>query len=90
MKQSSLMVARFPMVGNQTLHQHIELTKNNRDCLRAELKSPIYWIQRNRKVWWNLTLVKDWFLNGPGPNHDRLVEDYLKTLENKFCSGHAA
>ena len=57
MKQT-LMIAQFPWVGNQTLDQHIELTKHNRERLRAELSSHLYWVQRDRKIWWNLRLVK--------------------------------
>jgi hypothetical protein len=71
----------FPFVSTKTLRAyHIELGKFLEAKLRKQLPSPIYWIQPDRKVLWNLVLLKDFLINGDSSDHQRLVEQYLQTL----------
>jgi hypothetical protein len=74
------MVFRF--VETRTLRQHFEIGKFGEAKLRNQLPSPLYWIQPDRKILWNFELVRDYLLNGGDtPEHQRLVEEYLSTLE---------
>jgi hypothetical protein len=74
------MVFRF--VETRTLRQHYQLGKFVEAKLRNQLPSPLYWIQPDRKVLWNFELVRDYLLNGGDrPEHQRLIEEYLQTLE---------
>jgi hypothetical protein len=70
----------YPFVQTKTLRQHFELGKFAEARLRSQLPSPIYWIQPERKILWNLVLVKDWLINGAGESHNRMIEDYLSSL----------
>ena len=82
MKASSTIIAPFyPFVSTRTLRScHFEIGKFREAELRKTLPSPLYWIQPERKVLWNLNLLKDYLLNGDRPEHQRLVEQYLETL----------
>lgn len=71
----------FPYVDTQTFRNHFQLGKFCESRLREKLPNPIYWIQPDRKVLWNLRLIQDYLLNGDCPSHQRLVEQYLSTLE---------
>ncbi|ABW27282.1 hypothetical protein [Acaryochloris marina] len=85
--------AIFPFVDTRTLRTHFQLGKFCESRLREQLPSPIYWIQPERKVLWNIRLVQDYLLNGDGPSHQRLVEEYLSTLEpqiDNFSNQYAA
>jgi hypothetical protein len=74
------MVFRF--VETRTLRQHFEIGKFGEAKLRNQLPSPLYWIQPDRKILWNFELVRDYLLNGGDrPEHQRLIEEYLATLE---------
>lgn len=73
---------KFPFVDTRSLRQHFEIGKFGEASLRKKLTTPLYWIQPERKVLWNLVLVRDYLLNGNGSEHQRLVETYLKTLSN--------
>jgi hypothetical protein len=74
------MVFRF--VETRTLRQYFEIGKFGEAKLRCQLPSPLYWIQPDRKVLWNLELVRDYLLHGGDtPEHQRLIEEYLATLE---------
>lgn len=71
----------FSFVDTKTFRQYFQLGKFYEARLREQLPSPIYWIQPVRKVLWNIRLVQDYLLNGDGPGHLRLVEEYLSTIE---------
>lgn len=73
----------FPYIDTRTLRSHFQIGKFGEAKLREQLPSPIYWIQPERKVLWNFRLIQDYLLNGDGPNHQRLVEEYLTTLDSK-------
>jgi hypothetical protein len=74
----------FPFVSSVTLRsQHFEIGKFGEAELRKKLPSPLYWIKPERKVLWNLHLVKDYLLNGDRPDHQRLVEQYLSSLPSQ-------
>uniref|UniRef100_B8HUB3 Uncharacterized protein n=1 Tax=Cyanothece sp. (strain PCC 7425 / ATCC 29141) TaxID=395961 RepID=B8HUB3_CYAP4 len=70
----------FPFVDTRTLRQRFQIGKYGETELRRKLSPPLYWIQPDRKVLWNWVLVQDYLLHGDGPQHQRLVETYLKTL----------
>jgi hypothetical protein len=71
----------YLFVSSRTLRsQHFEIGKYGEAELRKRLPSPIYWIQPDRKILWNLVLLRDWLLHGDRPDHQRLVEQYLQTL----------
>jgi hypothetical protein len=77
-----MVTASFPFVETRTLRQHFEIGKFGEAKLRNQLLSPLYWIQPDRKVLWNWILVRDYLLNGGDrPEHQRLIEEYLATLE---------
>ena len=74
------MVFRF--VETRTLRQYFEIGKFGEAKLRCQLSRPLYRIQPDRKVLWNLELVRDYLLHGGDtPEHQRLIEEYLSTLE---------
>lgn len=74
------MPASFTYVDTRTFRKHFAYGKFGEAALRDKLANPIYWIKPDRKVLWNLVLVRDFLLNGDGPEHQRLVEEYLSTL----------
>lgn len=77
------MQQNYPFVSTRTLRScHFEIGKFGEAQLRKQLQSPLYWIQPDRKVLWNLVLVRDYLLNGDTPTHQRLIESYLLTLQN--------
>jgi hypothetical protein len=47
------------------------------------LTKGLYWTtfpRTPRRVFWNRDLVRDWFVNGDSPVHQRAIEKYLKSL----------
>ncbi|NKB18735.1 MAG: hypothetical protein HC770_13165 [Pseudanabaena sp. CRU_2_10] len=75
------MTRYFPFVDTYSLRRkHFELGKHREAELRKLLPTPLYWIQPDRKVLWNITLLTDWLLHGDRPEHQRLIEQYLQTL----------
>ena len=49
----------YPFVSTRTLRScHFEIGKFGEAQLRKQLQSPLYWIQPDRKVLWNLVLVQ--------------------------------
>jgi hypothetical protein len=78
---NSIVTDLYPFVSTRTLRTgHFEIGKFREAELRKQLPSPLYWIQPERKVLWNLVLLKDWLLHGDLPDHQRMVEQYLQTL----------
>jgi hypothetical protein len=76
----------FPFIGSVKLEQYLDIGKQQRANLRTKLPSPLYWWQfpDGRKIFWNWVLIRDYLLNGANtPEHQRLVEEYLATLEDK-------
>jgi hypothetical protein len=75
-------VADFPFIGSNLLEQQLDIRKTQREELRRQLQSPLYWWQfpNGKKIFWNINLVRDYLLNGNTPAHQALVEEYLKTL----------
>jgi hypothetical protein len=74
----------FPFIGSDRLEQYLDIRKSQRLELRAKLPSPLYWYQfpDGRKIFWNWVLVRDYLLNGGNrPEHQRLIEEYLESLE---------
>jgi hypothetical protein len=73
----------YPFVSTRTLRScHFEIGKFGEAQLRKQLQSPLYWIQPDRKVLWNLVLVRDYLLNlhysrkgkeGKSSNKNRLI-----------------
>ncbi|WP_019498382.1 hypothetical protein [Pseudanabaena sp. PCC 6802] len=86
MKTKKNIYARWRFVSTNTLRSYFDLGKSLEAELRRELPSPLYWIQPNRKILWNLPLVQDYLLNGNSPQHQRLVEQYLSTLAMERAS----
>jgi hypothetical protein len=72
----------FPIIGSSLLEQALDIRKTQRQKLKKQLPSPLYWWQfpGGRKIFWNLNLVRDYLLHGDRPDHQRLVEQYLQTL----------
>jgi len=76
------MPQNFPYVSSRTLRSHhFEIGKFGEAELRKKLPSPLYWIKPERKVLWNVCLIKDLLIFGDRPEHIRLVDQYLKTLQ---------
>jgi hypothetical protein len=76
----------FPFVGSHRLETLLDIGKAQRVRLRERLPSPLYWWQmpEGRKIFWNWVLVRDYLINGGNtPDHQRLIEEYLATLEGK-------
>jgi hypothetical protein len=73
---------QFPFVGSAVLEVRLDIRKTQRVELQKKLPSPLYWFQfpGGRKIFWNWVLVQDYLINGDGPNHQRLIEEYLATL----------
>jgi hypothetical protein len=74
----------FPFIGSDRLESLHDIRKSQRFELREKLPSPLYWYQfpGGRKIFWNLVLVQDYLFNGSNtPGHQRLIEEYLATLE---------
>ena len=61
---------------------HIDITAWQSTQLRAKLQKSIYWIQpiERGKIHWNIDLLLDYLINGDRPEHQSLVEEYIKTL----------
>ncbi len=81
---SKTIIPDFPFIGSDRLEQYLDIRKTQRLELRAKLPSPLYWYQfpGGRKVFWNWVLIRNYLLNGGDrPEHQRLVEEYLATLE---------
>lgn len=75
---------QFPFVGSDLVEERLDLRKSQRLSLKAKLPSPLYWFQYpgGRKLFWNWRLVQDYLQNGGNTEqHQRLVEQYLATLE---------
>jgi hypothetical protein len=70
----------FQFVQSRELEKHFQFGKHQRVALARRLPQGIYWIQPDRAFLWNITLVTDYLLNGDGPAHQRLTEQYLATL----------
>jgi hypothetical protein len=77
---SRILPENFRYVDTRTLRASFQVGKFGEAALRQKLPSPLYWIQPDRKILWNFELVRDYLLNGDGPAHQRLVEEYLATL----------
>jgi hypothetical protein len=85
---SKSIVQQFPFIGSDRLEQFLDIRKNQRMELREKLPSPLYWWQfpGGRKIFWNWILVRDYLLNGGDhPEHGRLIEEYLASLEPAKC-----
>ncbi len=81
---SKNIIREFPAIGSDKLQDRLDIRKNQRMELREKLPSPLYWWQfpGGRKIFWNWVLVRDYLLNGGDrPEHQRLIEEYLATLE---------
>jgi hypothetical protein len=80
--RSSKLSDQFIFVGSDKLEQFLDIRKSQREKLRSQLPQGIYWFQvpDGRKICWNWLLIRDYLLNGPRPDHDRLVEKFLETL----------
>jgi hypothetical protein len=81
---SKTIVRDFPFIGSDRLEQFLDIRKSQRVELRSKLTSPLYWYQfpGGRKIFWNWVLIRDYLLNGGDtPAHQRLIEEYLGTLE---------
>jgi hypothetical protein len=78
----SFVLPSFPIVDTLQFRNQAGTTKFVESRLRSELPSPLYWTKypSGRKIYWNLRLVQDYLINGPGPAHDQLIEKYLATL----------
>ena len=77
-------IREFPFIGSSKLEERLDILKEQRIRLTAKLPSPLYWWQfpEGRKIFWNWILVRDYLLNGGDtPEHQRLVEEYLASLE---------
>lgn len=72
----------FIFVGSDKLERILDIKKSQRARLRSQLPRKTYWFQvpDGRKVCWNWLLIKDYLINGPGPEHEKLVEKYISTL----------
>jgi hypothetical protein len=47
------------------------------------LKQGLYWTtfpNSSGRIFWNKDLVRDWFVNGNSPAHQRAIERYLSSL----------
>ena len=75
------MQPHYPFVSTRTLRSHFEIGKFGEAELRKKLPSPLYWIQPDRKVLWNLVLVRDYLLKKDSPSHQDLIKTYLASLE---------
>lgn len=77
-------LVEWPVVDSSELEAEERIKKNQRSILSDLLPSPIYWwrFPGGRKIFWNKRLIRDYLRNGPGPAHDRLVEQYLATLDS--------
>ena len=73
----------FPFIGGAVLEERLDIRSDQRAVLQQQLKSPLYWFQvpHGRKICWNWRLIRDYLMNGPGPKHNRLIEEYLASLE---------
>jgi hypothetical protein len=81
---SKTIIREFPAIGSDKLQERLDIRKNQRMELKEKLPSPLYWWQfpGGRKIFWNWVLVRDYLLNGGStPEHQRLIEEYLATLE---------
>lgn len=86
----SEVVCEFPAIGSDKLEDRLDIRSQQRKELRTKLPSPLYWWQfpGGRKIFWNWVLVQDYLLNGGDtPEHQRLVESYLKTLPQTRTRG---
>jgi hypothetical protein len=75
----------YPFIDTKTLRRsHFNMGRSLEAKLRQELPSPLYWIQPERKILWNLRLLRDYLLrsNTSDPQHQVLVEQYLKSLNS--------
>lgn len=72
----------FRFIGSDKLEKFFDIRKSQREKLRSQLPSGIYWFQvpKGRKICWNLILIRDYLIDGPRPAHNDLVEKYLSTL----------
>lgn len=61
---------------------YIQITTFQSAKLREKLPRGIYWIQMIERgvVLWNWDLLQDYLTRGDRPEHQALVEEYLKSL----------
>ncbi len=75
------MTEYWPFVCSKTVRdRYFDYGKYGEAQLRKKLPRPLYWIRPARKVLWNVRLLQDFLLHGDRPDHQNLVEQYLKTL----------
>jgi hypothetical protein len=76
-------VGKFPFLTEAFIKtNHIQLTPHQSLKLRETLPKGIYWIQIVERglIQWNWVLLQDYLIRGDRPEHQALVEDYLKSL----------
>jgi hypothetical protein len=63
---------------------YIQITPFQSKSLRSKLPKGIYWLQitKGGLIQFNWTLLQDFLVNGDRPDHQKLVEEYLSTLEH--------
>lgn len=76
-------VGNFPFLTEAFIKKnHIQLTPHQSLKLREKLPKGVYWIQFVERglIQWNWTLLQDYLIRGDRPEHQALVEAYLKSL----------
>lgn len=71
----------FPWIGTLELRQQIRMGKVVEASLRQKLPKGIYWTKLERKIMWNHRLVADLVMFGDRPDHRKLVERFLQSIE---------
>ena len=74
---------KFRFMTEKSIRQEkFELTRWQSAQLRSKLPVGIYWVklENGRLVQWNWTLLQNFLIDGDGPIHRALVEEYLSTL----------
>ena len=78
---------QFPLVDTNYLIENFGLSPKDIIAMRKSLPCPTYWVQRDRKVNYNLRLWEHYIRcvmngnDGDRKDHDRLLEDYSAHLE---------
>lgn len=74
----------FPFVDQLFLREKFNFSKNVLGSLKRNLMEGVYYLQPDKKIFWNLRLVGDYLVRGgvDSPEHQALVAEYQQYMKN--------
>ena len=72
---------KFRFMTEKSIRQEkFELTRWQSAQLRSKLSKGIYWVRLEKSIYWNWVILQDYMVNGDGPHHQNLIDEYVATL----------